>query len=94
MKLSSLQTQINKLVHACNYDKTEKLFWTWEKPSNHTIVLSKRQRAKQIIFTKNMIWDIRSHTSSVASFLVLGGGGQDPEMYRQKKCTYIARASA
>ena len=32
-------------------------------------------------------------TSSVASFLVLGG--QDPEMYRQKKyiCTYIARAS-
>ena len=23
-------------------------------------------------------------TSSVASFLVLGGGGQDPEMYRQK----------
>ena len=23
--------------------------------------------------------------SSVASFLVLGGGGQDPQMYRQKK---------
>ena len=33
--------------------------------------------------------------SSVASFLVLGGGGgQDPEMYRQNNiCTYIARAN-
>ena len=28
--------------------------------------------------------------SSVASFLVLGGGGgQDPQMYRQKKVTYL-----
>ena len=36
--------------------------------------------------------------TSVASFLVLGGGGQDPQMYRQKKVTYMRerakRASA
>ena len=31
-------------------------------------------------------------TTSVASFWVLGG--QDPQMYRQKKVTYYARASA
>ena len=31
--------------------------------------------------------------TSVASFLVLGGGGQDPQMYRQKKSNLYARAS-
>ena len=40
------------------------------------------------------IYHLWYDASSVASFLVLGGGGQDPEMYRQKYiCTYIARAS-
>ena len=32
--------------------------------------------------------------SSVASFLVLGGGGQDPEMYRQKIYVLILRERA
>ena len=33
------------------------------------------------------------YRSSVASFLVLGEGGQDPEMYRPKKYMYLYCAS-
>ena len=41
-----------------------------------------------------VIYHLWYDASSVASFLVLGGGGQDPEMYRQKIYVLILRERA